>query len=180
MQNYELLLSPEVNQLAWRLVNVFSSSLYSQITKHLSTGIERKSCASFRYQTDSQDEKDDVYADIRESYFTNTQRGTYKYIDPEFKGRNTYRELKLKSTRRERNKDGRNRNGRDRDKLQALNSFCARNLQDVDKSKSEEILTEWFIFAARNLTVYTLMQAWTAHPQTFLKILLWTHKIEKI
>lgn len=143
MQNYELLLSPEVNQLAWRLVNVFSSSLYSQITKHLSTGIERKSCASFRYQTDSQDEKDDVYADIRESYFTNTQRGTYKYIDPEFKGRNTYRELKLQSARRGRNKDGRNRNGRDRDKLQALNSFCARNLQDVDKSKSEEILTEW-------------------------------------
>lgn len=123
-------------------IHFYLSWRKGQITKHLSTGIERKSCASFRYQTDSQNEKDDVYADIRESYFTNTQRGTYKYIDPEFKGRNTYRELKLKSTRRERNKDGRNRNGRDRDKLQALNSFCARNLQDVDKSKSEEILTE--------------------------------------
>lgn len=100
--------------------------------------MERKSCASFRYQTDSENDKDEIYADIRESYFTNNHRGTYKCIDPECKGRNTYRELKLKSTRR-----GRNRDGRNRDKLQTLNSFCNRTLQDVDKLKSEEILTEW-------------------------------------
>lgn len=41
----------------------------------------------------------------------------YKYIDLEFKGRNIYWELKFKFIWWERNKDGRNRNGRDRDKL---------------------------------------------------------------
>lgn len=57
----------------------------------LPRGIKRKQGVSQRLQADPQREKDPIYADIRESYFSDTHGEMYACIDTKPGGKNTYR-----------------------------------------------------------------------------------------
>nr|XP_011446194.2 uncharacterized protein LOC105341382 isoform X1 [Crassostrea gigas] len=102
----------------------------------LPRGIKRKQGASQRLQADPQREKDPIYADIRESYFSDTHGEMYACIDTKPGGKNTYRRLKDKFTWR----------GRNRDKTKTLTMLFDMHSQDVNKTvrrlESEEITTE--------------------------------------
>uniref|UniRef100_K1QDF9 Uncharacterized protein n=1 Tax=Magallana gigas TaxID=29159 RepID=K1QDF9_MAGGI len=90
----------------------------------LPRGIKRKQCASQRLQADPQREKDPIYADIRESYFSDTHGEMYAGIDTKLGGKNTYRRLKDKFTWR----------GRNRDKTKTLTMLFDMHSQDVNKT----------------------------------------------
>lgn len=102
----------------------------------LPRGIKRKQGVSQRLQADPQREKDPIYADIRESYFSDTHGEMYACIDTKLGGKNTYGRLKDKFTWR----------GRNRDKTKTLTTLFDMHSQDVNKTvrrlESEEITTE--------------------------------------
>lgn len=105
---------------------------------HAPKEIRRKQKASVRFQSDPQREKDEVYADIRESYFSNSEinSGTYKFIDPDLRHKGSYGRLKKMFSLR----------GRNRDKMKTLTALFDTHSQDVHKTvkqlKSSEITTE--------------------------------------
>lgn len=94
--------------------------------------IERKQGVSQRSQADPQRENDTVYADIRESYFSNTQGERYACIEPKVPGKNTYRRLKKKFSLR----------GRNRDKMKTLTALFDMHSQDV-KETVTRLESEW-------------------------------------
>lgn len=95
--------------------------------------IESKQGVSQRSQADPQRENDRVYADIRESYFSNTQGERYACIDPKVPGKNTYRRLKKKFSLR----------GRNRDKMKTLTALFDMHSQDVKETVTRLESTEW-------------------------------------
>lgn len=86
----------------------------------LPRGIERIQNVSQSPQRDT----DKLYADIRESYFSNTQGAKYACIDPKLGGKSTYGKMKGMFTWR----------GRNRDKTRTLTALFDMHSQDVNKT----------------------------------------------